>query len=133
MPQTKDAQMSNLRPNPNSSFRLREISKRLAVMSLLALNLLAIRANAFSLLGPFAPWMDVQKGYRQPGDIGGPMNIGEGYRWNIPVITYGFSRSFLDYFGSNGVAAVESAIAIRNQVPPASAINPESYTAYVWR
>ena len=43
---------------------------------------------AFSLLGPYADWMDVPKGYRTPGDIGGPMNIGEGYRWNLPVVTY---------------------------------------------
>jgi len=28
---------------------------------------------AFSLLGPYAGWMDVQKGYRLPGDIGGPL------------------------------------------------------------
>jgi hypothetical protein len=35
---------------------------------------------AFSLLGPCADWMDVEKGYQTPGDIGGPMNIGEGYR-----------------------------------------------------
>ena len=77
---------------------------------------------AFSLLGPYADWMDVQKGYQLPGDIGGPMNIGEGYRWNLPVVTYGFDRSFLDYFGSNGVAAVEGAIGILNALPPASSI-----------
>jgi hypothetical protein len=38
---------------------------------------------AFSLLGPYAKWMDTTNGYRQPGDIGGPMNIGQGYRWNV--------------------------------------------------
>ena len=75
---------------------------------------------AFSLLGPWAEWMDVPKGYRNGGDIGGPMNIGEGYRWNVPVVTYGFDQSFRDYFGSNGVAAVEQAIAILNALPPAS-------------
>lgn len=91
-----------------------------------------ISAAAFSLLGPYAPWMDVEKGYQQPGDIGGPMNIGEGYRWNVPAITYGFSRSFLDYFGSNGVAAVESAVAVLNQLPPASAINLQAFTNDCW-
>jgi carbohydrate-binding DOMON domain-containing protein len=70
--------------------------------------------------------MDKQKGYRQPGDVGGPMNIGEGYRWNIPTLTYGFSRSFIDYFGSNGVAAIESAITILNSLPPASSLDPQA-------
>ena len=88
---------------------------------------------AFSLLGPPADWMDMQKGYQYPGDIGGPMNIGEGYRWNLPVVTYGFDRSFLDYFGSNGVAAVEGAIGILNALPPASSIDVTDYPLAVWR
>ena len=87
---------------------------------------------AFSLLGPYADWMDVQKGYQLPGDIGGPMNIGEGYRWNLPVVTYGFDRSFLDYFGSNGVAAVEGAIGILNALPPASSITLTNYPLAIW-
>src|SRR5437867_1892938 len=61
-------------------------------------------ARAFSLLGPYAPWMDEAKSFKQPGrDIGGPMNSDEGYRWNAPVVTCGFDASFLEYFGSNGV------------------------------
>lgn len=95
--------------------------------------LLAVRANAFSLLGPYADWMDEPKSFRQLGDIGGPMNVGEDYRWNVPVITYGFERSFLDYFGSNGVAAVEAAMQILNQVPPASQVNLQSYPVNPWR
>jgi hypothetical protein len=66
--------------------------------------------------------MQRTNGYHQLGDIGGPMDIGEGYRWNVPVVTYGFDQSFLDYFGSNGVAAVEGAIRILNDLPRASAI-----------
>jgi hypothetical protein len=77
--------------------------------------------------------MDNAKSYRMPGDIGGPMNIGEGYRWNVPVITYGFERSFLDYFGSNGVAAVEGAIQILNQLPPVSLIYLDNYPTNAWR
>jgi hypothetical protein len=85
-------------------------------------------APAFSLLGPPASWMTTNLGYFiNQGDIGGPMNIGEGYRWNVPVITYGFDQAFLDYFGSNGVAAVESAIQILNDLPPASQINLSNY------
>src|SRR2546430_1475925 len=89
-------------------------------------------AQAFSLLGPYAPWMDEAKSFRQPGrDIGGPMNIGEGYRWNAPVITYGFDASFLKYFGSNGVAEVESAIDLFNNLPPASQLDPTNYPTQV--
>ena len=40
------------------------------------------------------------------------MVLGEEYRWNVPVLTYAFDQSFLDYFGSNGVAAVEKAFQI---------------------
>jgi hypothetical protein len=84
-------------------------------------------APAFSLLGTFEPWMTTNLGFSDSllgsVDIGGPKNIGEGYRWNIPVITYGYDQSFLDYFGSNGVAAVESAIQVFNELPPASETN----------
>jgi hypothetical protein len=55
-----------------------------------------------------------------PGDIGGPMCLSNGYRWNVPVVTYGFDQSFLNFFGTNGVAAVEGAIQILNDLPPAS-------------
>jgi hypothetical protein len=88
-------------------------------------------ASAFSLLGPFEPWMTTNLGFNNPlfsVDIGGPKNIGEGYRWNIPVITYGYDQSFLDYFGSNGVAAVESAVQIFNDLPPASETNLNGYS-----
>jgi hypothetical protein len=86
----------------------------------LAFSLTASNAFGFALLGPYADWMDTTNGFRMPGDIGGPMDIKEGYRWNVPTVTYGFDQSFLDYFGSNGVYAVESAIGILNALPPAS-------------
>ena len=81
----------------------------------------------FALLGPFASWMEETNGFRQPGDIGGPMDIGSGYRWNVPIVTYGFDQSFLDYFGTNGVVAVESAIQILNDLPSASDIVLTNY------
>ena len=90
------------------------------VFCILVLSVLT--ASAFALLGPFEPWMEETNGLRQPGDIGGPMDITNEYRWNVPVVTYGFDQSFLDFFGSNGVAAVESAIQILNDLPPASQI-----------
>jgi hypothetical protein len=88
-----------------------------------------MRTSAFALLGPIQPWMEESNGVILPWawDIGGPMNIGEGYRWNVPVVTYGFDQSFLDYFGSNGVTAVEGAIQILNAMPPASQNSPTNY------
>src|SRR5262245_51899616 len=82
----------------------------------------AAHGFGFALLGPYADWMQLTNGYRGPYDIGGPMDLREEYRWNVPVVTYAFDQSFLDYFGSNGVAAVESAIQILNNLPPASQI-----------
>ena len=55
------------------------------------------------------------------------MCLSNGYRWNVPVVTYGFDQSFLDYFGSNGVAAVQGAIAVLNDLPPASSIVPGNF------
>jgi len=75
-------------------------------------------ARGFSLQGPIGatadPWQVGNIGYNLPYDIGGPKNLGEEYRWNTPLIYYAFDQNFLDYFGTNGVAAVEQAIAILN-------------------
>jgi len=84
-------------------------------------------AFAFALLGPFAPWMTAQLSYQDGFSIGGPMDIGQGYRWNVPVVTYGYDPSFIEYFGTNGVAAVEAAIQILNDVPPASSVVLTNY------
>src|SRR5215471_9962993 len=83
-----------------------------AILPALLLCSFVVNSSAFSLLGPYADWMQPTNNFRMPGDIGGPMDITEGYRWNVPVLTYGFDRSFLDFFGDQGVAAVESAIRI---------------------
>ena len=83
--------------------------------------------RAFSLLGPFEPWMQQTNDLRQQGDIGGPMCISNAYRWNVPVVTYGFDPSFINFFGTNGVAAVENAIQIINNLPAASDITATNY------
>lgn len=110
---------------------MKVVSTVLLILSVSAFQ----RAGAFSLLGPFKnttnnapdPWQGKPYagrpgglGYELPGDIGGPMFIHEGYRWNLPTIYYGFDKSFVDYFGQPGIDAVESAIAILNALPPAS-------------
>jgi hypothetical protein len=42
------------------------------------------------------------------------MNLGEDYRRNIGVMYYSFDQNFLEYYGSNGVAAVGQAFDILN-------------------
>src|SRR6266850_5966328 len=78
-------------------------------------------AFGFALQGPFNEgWQEPVIGYNVGGDIGAPRNIGEEYRWNTPTNYYAFDASFLDYFGSNGVRAVEQAIGIINALPALS-------------
>jgi hypothetical protein len=45
-----------------------------------------------------------------------PHNLGEEYRWNVPLLYYSYDPTFLDYFGSNGVRAVDSAVGILNSL-----------------
>ncbi|MGA2247659.1 MAG: hypothetical protein ABSH48_21950 [Verrucomicrobiota bacterium] len=104
------------------------VSQHFAIfLSAALLTASTIESSAFALLGPIQPWMQMTNGVISSDDIGGPMYISNGYRWNVPVITYGFDQSFLDYFGSNGVAAVESAIQLLNDLPPASQIVLTNY------
>jgi hypothetical protein len=114
-------------PSRTIGYRPRKQISVLVVGMLSLLFLSAMRIEAFSLLGPYESWMTPTNGFPAIGDIGGPMNIGEGYRWNVPVVTYAFDPSFVDFFGSNGEAAVESAIQILNDLPPASQVNLGNY------
>ncbi len=76
---------------------------------------LAPVAHGFALLGPFGTNQVERIGYNVYGrDIGGPMNKDQGYRWNKPIITYALDASFLQFFGSNGVVAVEQAMNLLN-------------------
>lgn len=98
------------------------------VCSLLAAAALAPSVWGFSLLGPYAtPWQVPQLGYNLPGDIGGPMFLHSFYRWNVTNITYAFDQSFINYFGTNGMKAVDEAVAIINALPPASQIDINQY------
>jgi len=116
---------------------LRTIS---AILLCVILASTAPRGDAFALLGPFKnranhapdPWQGKPYGgrpgglgYELSGDIGGPMFINEAYRWNIPVIYYGFDKSFVNYFGQAGIDAIEQAIAILNALPPASEMSTD--------
>jgi hypothetical protein len=54
-----------------------------------------------------------------------PHNLGEESRWNNPVLYYSFDQSFLDYFGSNGVAAVDAAVAVFNSLTNVSSYSTD--------
>ena len=132
---------------------MRQIIKSFLWFGLLALGLQG--ARAFSLLGPDAQYPGIPAGFGdrwQVTEIGynplnnggappyfidglqvGPKNLGEEYRRNIPVMYYACNANFLDYFGSNGVAAVDGAFAILNNVftnnPTGMANGVDGYTA----
>ena len=95
------------------------------ILTALLLTSAVARVQAFSLLGPWATWQTVTLGYQWAGDIGGPMNINEGYRWPIPVITYAYDATFLKYYGTDGVNAVEAAIKIYNDLPSADSMSAD--------
>jgi len=91
--------------------------------------LMATACHGFSLLGPpttpATAWQVPAIGYQRPGDIGGPETPGEEYRWTLPMITYAFDDSFLSYFGQDGIAAVEEALAVINNLGPVSTFSPD--------
>lgn len=90
--------------------------KRFAVVGLLVCAVAP--AMGFSLLGPNnETWQVPSIGYNPlpwDGLATGPKNLAEEYRRNIPVLYYSFDAGFVDYFGSNGVYAVEQAMKIMN-------------------
>jgi len=40
----------------------------------------------------------------------------EEFRWSVPVIYYTYDPSFVDYFGTRGMAEVDAAVAILNRL-----------------
>lgn len=89
--------------------------RRIVLRILLVLGIfhaVEARVGAFSLLGPLEPWMTPSVGFvHDPSyDVGGPRNLGDEFRWNLPVLTYGFDDEFKRFFGERGVATVEDAI-----------------------
>src|SRR5438270_5018632 len=90
--------------------------KRLVLV--VAAALLMQTTFGFALLGPRDTWQTSALGYDPQGDLGdlgGPKNLGEEWRWVLPAIRYAFDASFIDLFGTNGVNAVEEAIALFNK------------------
>jgi hypothetical protein len=91
------------------------------------------QASAFSVFGPLEDWqtttLDYGTRYYYGNDIelGGSKNFNEGSRLNIPIVTYAYDYTFLSYFGAEGVAAVDSAMAELNALPIASRVNLSKY------
>ena len=111
--------------------------KKFVVMGAIALTIVP-STSGFSLLGPGgaegiaaklwqlpadnANW-DI--GYALAGDIGAPVAPDEAYRLNIPVLTYGFDEAFLQFFGIDGIHAIDSAFRILNDLPPVSTMSDD--------
>ena len=74
----------------------------------------------FALLGPYdtvpTAWQVPAIGYNLADDDGGPKDLGDGFRWNTPTLYYACDESFADYFGSNGITAIDSAFAVFNSL-----------------
>ncbi len=82
---------------------------------ILLLVLGAPSAWGFSMWGVREPFHVIQLSYI--GDYSfTPKNLGEESRWNLPNLYYTYDQAFYDYFGSNGVAAVDSAVDILNNL-----------------
>ena len=100
-------------------------------LGLMLVALATTNAPAFSLLGPPPSSATSPDGYQQPvigyhldGEIGGPKNLAEEYRWNTPILNFAMDANFFDYYGSNGAVAIEQAIAILNGVSNVSRYTP---------
>lgn len=82
----------------------------------------------YALLGPFnEPFQVSLIGYHLGGDIGGPKNFREGYRWNTPTNYYAYDQTFLNYFQTNGTAAVDAAFDVFNNLTNISQMNLDDY------
>ena len=83
-------------------------------------------AFGFSMWGLREPYHIVPLSYT-PIFSDTPKNLGEEFRWNIPVLYYTYDQAFYDYFGSNGVFAVDSAVAIMNGLTNVSSYSSDLF------
>jgi hypothetical protein len=85
---------------------------------LIAAKAVVGQMGAFSLVGPLAAWQTPRLGYALNMPFaGGPMDIGEEYRFNVGEVYYGFTPDFLNYFEQKGVEEIDKAFKILNEVP----------------
>src|SRR6266404_989745 len=115
---------------PDGAFLLLRLARPFAIALLAAFAFWVQSSFAFSLLGPFNE--EFESGgrpnaldYGFGSDVGAPKNLGEEYRWNTPTLYYAFDQNFNDYFGSNGVYAVDQAFAIMNSITNVDLYSPD--------
>ena len=85
-----------------------------ALLLCIALVALVRPAQAFVLIGLPAPNQTPDRNFTD--DMGAPRDIKQGFRWNIPNLTYSFDASFVTFFGLDGINAVNEAFAAVNDV-----------------
>ena len=73
-------------------------------------------ARAFVLVGPMNATELGSGGidFNYTDDLGGPKDLKTFFRWNIPLLTYAFDASFMQYFGLEGREAVKEAFTAVN-------------------
>ncbi len=85
-----------------------------ALLLCIALVALVRPAQAFVLIGLPAPNQSPDRNFTD--DMGAPRDIKQGFRWNIPNLTYSFDASFVTFFGLDGISAVKEAFDAVNDV-----------------
>ena len=93
-----------------------------ALLVVMLLQLSLVPAKGFVLMGPpnltGSPNILGSAGqvpeHNFTDDMGAPQPIKEFFRWNIPYLTYSFDASFVQYFGLEGMAAVDEAVNVVN-------------------
>jgi hypothetical protein len=107
---------------------MRQVMKTIFLTAVVLLGL-SRSALAYSLGGPIGnggdSWQVQALSYNEPGDLNAPKNLGEEYRRNTPVMYYTYDQNFADYFGSSGVAAVDSAFTVLNLTFTNSPLGPK--------
>jgi hypothetical protein len=103
------------------------ICRRLYIVVSALLSLLAVqKASAFSIYGPAETWQTpvldyiTRYYYGNSSELGATKQLGEGSRLTVPIITYAYDYTFLNFFGAKGVAAVDAAMNELNSLPPAN-------------
>jgi hypothetical protein len=114
------------------------VKPRILILSLvLVLGMLAAKpASAFSIWGPAETWQTtaldyVSRVFYGDTELGGPKNIGEGSRVNDGIVTYAYDETFLTYFGSDGVKAVDAAFNVLNSLPAVTSSSSPSLEQFL--
>ena len=93
----------------NPAFELGNM-KRLCLVGYVCSPWAAPKTSAFVMVGPMDPAELASGGIDSiTDDLGGPQGSKDFFRWNIPLLTYAFDASFMQYFGLEGRDAVKVA------------------------